>query len=41
MRIVATLALLAAIVGGVAFEARAYTCNTYCYTANSCTTTCF
>lgn len=40
MRIVTTLVLLAAIVGGIAFSAQAYTCTTHCF-GNSCTTTCF
>ena len=41
MRIITTLALLAAMLtGGVVYEAHAYTCHTYCYTSNSCTTTC-
>jgi predicted metal-binding protein len=45
MRIVATLALLAAIVGGVAFEAHAYqNCTTNCQSygnQTSCTRSCF
>ena len=37
------LAAFAALlgIGALTATARAYTCNTYCYTANSCTTTCF
>ena len=44
MRIWTTLAMLAAIVGGLAFEAHAYTCNTTCggYGAyRSCQTSCY
>jgi hypothetical protein len=40
------LALIAAFaallgIGALTATARAYTCTTYCYSANSCTTTCF
>jgi hypothetical protein len=41
MRIYLALAALAAmLVGGIAFEAHAYTCTTSCF-GNTCTTTCF
>jgi hypothetical protein len=41
MRILSTLALLAAIICGVTATARAYTsCTTTCY-GNTCTRTCF
>jgi hypothetical protein len=44
MRIWTTLALLAAIVGGIAFSAQAYTCNTTCNSygnQTTCNRTCF
>jgi hypothetical protein len=45
MRIWTTLALLAAIVGGIAFEAHAYSnCQTQCYGSGgyrSCQTSCY
>lgn len=44
MRIVATLAVLAALLGGIAASAGAYTCTTNCYGSgynHTCTRTCF
>lgn len=40
MRIFATIALLAAVVLGLSYEAHAYTCTTTCF-GNMCTTNCF
>lgn len=40
MRILSTLALLAAIVCGVAASANAYNCRTTCY-GNVCNTSCW
>lgn len=42
MRIWTTLAVLAALLVGVALEAHAYTsCTTHCYGNNTCTTNCY
>ena len=40
MRLLTIFTLLAALAGGIAFEAHAYTCTTHCF-GNTCTTTCF